>query len=67
MPWDDELKRLSAKVRDTFGEDAWEDAITRALAVWQKAQSAGMDAPYDADAVCYAALKIEFRRILQPH
>jgi hypothetical protein len=67
MPFDAELKHLSQRVRDTFGEDAREDAIIRALAVMRRAQPDDVDAPFDADAVCYEALKIEFRRLLTEH
>jgi hypothetical protein len=67
MPLGQELTHLSQRVRDTFGEDAREDAIIRALAMMRKAQLDDVDAPFDADAVCYEALKIEFRRLLTEH
>jgi hypothetical protein len=54
-------------VRDTFGEDAFEDAVNRALVTMRTAQPDDVDAPFDADAVCEDALKVEFRRLLQPH
>jgi hypothetical protein len=66
MPWDDELKQLSQAVRDTFGEDAQLAAVTRALVEMRKAAPADVDAPFDADVVCQDALRVEFRRLLQP-
>jgi hypothetical protein len=67
MLWDDELKRLSRSVRDTFGEGAWEDAIHRALDAQRKAMPDDRAAPFDDDAVCQNAIRLEFRRLLQPH
>jgi hypothetical protein len=67
MAWDEELRRLPQNVRGTFGEDVWEDAVTRALAVMSNAQPADADTPFAANDVCYEALKIELRRLLQPH
>jgi hypothetical protein len=67
MAWDDELKQLSQSVRDVFGEDAFEDAVSRALVAMTKAQPDDGYAPFDADAVCEDALKVEFRWLLQPH
>ena len=65
---DDELKRLARSVRATFGDEAFEDAITRALTVaLRRVQTESLDASFDANAVCYEALKLELRRMLQRH
>ena len=66
MPWDDELKQLAYSVRATFGEGAFEDALKRALTTMRKAQPDDLEAPFDANAVCYEALRAELRRLLQP-
>ena len=66
MPWDAELKQWSQAVRETFGEDAREDAIKRGVVAMRKAAPDDFDAPFDADAVCLEALRLEFRRLLQP-
>ena len=67
MPWDDELRRLSLLIRATFGEDVWDDALTRAMAVMRTSQRAAANEPFDANEACYAALKRELRRLLQAH
>ena len=67
MPWDDELRRLSLVVRATFGEDVWENALTRAMDAMRTSQRARATEPFDADEACYAALKRELRRLLHPH
>jgi hypothetical protein len=67
MPWDDELTHLSQGVRDTFGEDAWQGAVNRALVVLIQARPEDVEAPFTSNTVCQEALKVEFRRLLQPH
>jgi len=67
MPWDDELKQLAQSVRTTFDQAAVEDAVERGLTAMRKAQPADRNAPFDANAVFYAALKSELRQLLRPH
>ena len=67
MPWDDELRGLSQRVRETFGENTWADAKYRALGVVSTAQPDDVDAPFAADAVFNEALKVECRRLLTQH
>ena len=65
---DDELKQLVRSVHATLDEAAFEDALTRALSdAIQKAQPTDPNAPGEANAACYEALKGELRRLLQPH
>jgi hypothetical protein len=66
MPWDEELQRLSREVKQTFGDELYEDALTRALNAMEKARPDDVEGPFDGE-VLYAALKLELRRRLQPH
>jgi hypothetical protein len=66
MPWDGELQQLSRGVRKMFGEDVYEDAVTRALNAMVKARPDDVESPLDGEVV-YAALRLELRRLLQPH
>ena len=67
MPFDDELKELTRRVRETFGRDAWEDARNRALAMTTRALPDDLTLPFDGDAVFYDAFKSELRRLLHEH
>ena len=66
MPWDEELQRLSRQAKQTFGDELYEDALTRALNAMEKARPYDVEGPFDGE-VLYAALKLELRRLLQPH
>ncbi len=63
--WDHELNGLKVQVVDVFGEDEYDAAVRRVLAVvTAKTRSADEASPTD---VLREALRIEFRRLLQPH
>jgi hypothetical protein len=65
VPWDDELKGLKAQVIDLFGQDEYDAAERRVLAVvTAKARSEDEPAPMP---VFREALRIELRRLLQAH
>ena len=65
MPRDEDLNALKVQVVDLFGEDEYDAAVRRVLAaVTSKVRSADAAAPMD---VLREALRLEFRRLLQPH
>jgi hypothetical protein len=65
MLWDDELNNLKVQVVDAFGEDEYDAAVRRVLAVvTSTTRSADEGAPLE---FLREALLIEFRRLLQPH
>jgi hypothetical protein len=61
----EELDQLTRRVRSTFGDAVYEEAMSRAMrAVRQRFRPFDVDAPAEAIAALYAALEIELRRIL---
>ena len=80
MAWDDELAKLASDVRDTLGDEAFDEAVSRALsAVVHPSQPGEVSRPADggtfesADGRVFStntfleALRTEFRRLLRPH
>jgi len=79
MPWDDELERLTLRVRDTLGDEALAGAEVRAM-VAMRPQATPIECSPIADMVpsgavgtftpmsaYYDALKTELRRLLVEH
>ena len=65
LQWDDELERLSTSVVETFGDQALNDAITRAYGhAVALVRTAGTRPAPTAFEDC---VRVELRRLLRPH
>ena len=80
MAWDDELDQLTTSVGDLLGDDVLSAAVSRAISVaLQQTPPVEFLSPVEVIAIhdsggsltsmsaLYDALKIELRRLLQPH
>lgn len=80
MAWDDQLAKLAEDVRDTLGDEAFDEAISRALsAVVHPSQPGEPSRPDDGGVIessdgrvfstntFYEVLRTEFQRLLRRH
>ena len=75
MAWDDELAQLISQTLSGFGQDALDDAATRAVRAVMATTPPTRPIPSDgadvntifSQGVIDDALKVELRRLLQPH
>ncbi len=65
--WDDELESLSIEVNAVFGEQAVEDAVTRAEDHCRRESALDAAVSLDFGPRLAAAIKSEFRRRLTKH
>ena len=68
--WDEELERLSAFVVEHFGQQAWDDAVERALAKVKQSRPSdpeNLQSTSGLRPVFYEALRTELKQLTKPH